>query len=369
MKINTQKLKKFPKKSKKYTDQPLNDKSNTLCVSYNGIDTGNTNKLAKCNHDDVQHNFWSKLFVLPVNTCFSNIMSKYSMLTGIYIPLILYLSAETLGNPTSSDSGNETPRVASPKTGLSAIFSWENIKEIPQKVNDLFKTHVLCFFTGRRENTCIRSFLLFIAMVGGVLLIIGFIFTCLYKRGLCCCKPSKNKKKKGQDDFRTQFEQMQLQMKMQQDQLLRALMSASPTQEDDNDEDDDEEYEEEDEEEDEEDEEKNEEKKKDEKDEEDEKDEKDEKDKKDEKRNHGKGEEKNHEEDEEKNHEEEEKNKDEDKGKTKDANKGKNKDEENERKKDEDKEKGKEKAQVCTHSTENPNSKNDNIHIGYHAVT
>lgn len=181
MKINTQKLKKFPKKSKKYTDQPLNDKSNTLCVSYNGIDTGNTNELAKCNHDDVQHNFWSKLFVLPVNTFFSNIMSKYSMLMGIYVSLILHLAAETLGNPTSSDSGNNMPRDASPKTGLSAIFSWENIKEISQKVQDLFIKHVLCLFKGTRDDACIRSFLLFIGMVGGVLLIIGFIFTCLYK--------------------------------------------------------------------------------------------------------------------------------------------------------------------------------------------
>ncbi|SBS89577.1 hypothetical protein POVCU2_0055840 [Plasmodium ovale curtisi] len=339
----------------------------------------------------------------------------------------------SLTNGDSHTQGTKVEKSESPEEGSDGSAAADivikyllQIKEYVELVVEFVILQFKCVLRDPSAKYCTYSRFIVPGIVGGVTLFFSLIILILYWRGMCCCKPP-NAKKMGEDALRAQFEQMQQQMQMQQQQMYRNMMDGYTT--DDGEDEDDEDDEDDDDEEDEEDEEVEEDYKKGKGDKEKEKKEnkakkkvkkgkkegkgekkkeekgkkkkeekgkkkEDEGKKKEEKKGEKKEEEKGEKKEQEREKKEEKGKKKEDEGKKKEEKKGEKKEQEGEKKEEKeekkeekvkkkeqdeekkeekeekkDEDKGKQKAQGNTHNTRKNNSKNDNIHIGYHATT
>ncbi|SBT00794.1 hypothetical protein POVCU1_062400 [Plasmodium ovale curtisi] len=289
MKIYSEQINQFPKKYGNFIAQPLNNKSNILCVNDDSVNIQSINRLTKCNYKWFQDNFRSNLFTLPLNKCYNNAILKILTLIGICeFSIFAYADRENASVSNSSELTNQEGK------GVSGVVN--TVSVYLHKTQSYLETAITFIMA---QIDCTRR----------------------VKSGMCCCKP-RSASKREEDELRAQFELMQRQMNMQQQQMCRAMMgeSLSDSDEDEEDDEDEDEDEEDDEEEDEDDEEEEEEEEK----------------KKNNKR-------KNNEQEEKKKHENDEKRKHEDNKKQKES--------------------------VNMHNKGKNDSKNDNIHIGYHSST
>ncbi|SBT34790.1 hypothetical protein POVWA2_023960 [Plasmodium ovale wallikeri] len=322
MKIYSEQIKQFPKKHGNFIAQPLNNKSNILCVNDDSINMQSIHRFTKCNYKWFQDNFRFNLFTLPLNKCYNNAILKISTLIGICeFSIFAYAGGENVSASHSSESANEAVNGVSRAVDTVTGYLHKTQSYLETAINFIM-AQIDCIKRVKVGNECKYARLVFPALVALFTLFGISVLYFFYKRGMCFCKP-RSASKREEDELRAQIELMQKQMQMQQQQMRREMMDGSTTDSDEDEEDD--EDEDEDDEDDEE---------EDEDDEEEEEEEEEEEKKKNNKR-------KNNEQEEKKKHENDEKLKHED-----------NK---------------KQKEPVNTHNKGKNNSKNDNIHIGYHS--
>ncbi|SBT72720.1 hypothetical protein, conserved [Plasmodium ovale] len=209
MKVNSKKIKEFPKKYRKSILQPLNDKSNILIVNNNGIHKGSTKELTKCNSHPVQSTFWFNIFSLPLNTCNNNTISKRSVLIGLYQVFMLQLTLAN-GNPKGDTNGAQQPNAEiRPCVDVSFL----------EKPKDFLTKYLECVFD-KRDKKSIQYGFVFLAVIAAVLSAIGAIYKRICK---CCCGSTETPTETENDeevDYRAQFEHLQ----QEQEQLRKDLM-------------------------------------------------------------------------------------------------------------------------------------------------
>ncbi|SBT34775.1 hypothetical protein POVWA2_023800 [Plasmodium ovale wallikeri] len=208
MKINSRKLKKYPEKCKKFIPQPLNDKNNVLCVNDSGINTEATNELGKCNNNETHGKLQLQVFLLSLSMCYNNYILKFSVFIRLYQVLLLQLALANGVDSQTSSSSRDGAELSN--GGGSATLLQDPV--------GFFRDHIHCIFSGKKQH-CIELTFLFLALLGTALSIIGGIFTFFYKCGICCFKSRDSRRRKEEIDYRKQFDQMQQQMQMQQQQM------------------------------------------------------------------------------------------------------------------------------------------------------
>ncbi|SBS89561.1 hypothetical protein POVCU2_0055730 [Plasmodium ovale curtisi] len=220
MKDNGKQLKQYLAIYKTPIPQPLNYRRNILYANNNNINTETTKELRRYNYNSIPGNILQHIFPLSLKTCYSNAMSKFSVLIGLYQFLILQLKCA--GETSSSDGGNGQSDGAAGSAGQSDVTLLGNPMQF-------FKKRISCVFSGS-DPKCIQMTFVLLSLVGTLLSVVGAIFSLLYRFCACffCCRRSPRPGSTNHaNNNNKQLELLQMQMQMQQQQMCNALMGTA----------------------------------------------------------------------------------------------------------------------------------------------
>lgn len=123
MKIYSEQINQFPKKYGNFIAQPLNNKSNILCVNDDSVNIQSINRLTKCNYKWFQDNFRSNLFTLPLNKCYNNAILKILTLIGICeFSIFAYADRENASVSNSSELTNQEGKGVSGVVNTVSVY-------------------------------------------------------------------------------------------------------------------------------------------------------------------------------------------------------------------------------------------------------
>ncbi|SBS89566.1 hypothetical protein POVCU2_0055770 [Plasmodium ovale curtisi] len=221
MKINSGKFKKSSEECRKCISKPLNDRSDILVLNGNSPDAKNSKGLNKCNNDTIEDNLQYNLFALTAYTCYKKVISKCSILAGLYqIFLIQFILAnaitQILGLVDAEGTTQETP------SGNDASSS----------TLGFLKNSFSCLSSSSADSDCVRRIFLILSLCGTFLSLIGGVLSLLYRFFSCfmCCRRSPRTRPMNQaNNNNKQLELMKMQMQMQQQQMCNALMKSALT--------------------------------------------------------------------------------------------------------------------------------------------
>ncbi|SBT83211.1 hypothetical protein POCGH01_00101700 [Plasmodium ovale] len=221
MKINSGKFKKSSEECRKCISKPLNDKSDVLLLNGNSPDAKNSKGLNKCNNDTIEDNLQYNLFALTAYTCYKKVISKCSILAGLYkIFLIQFILANAItqilglvyaeGNTQESQPGNDA------STGTLSFL----------------KNSFSCISNSSKDPDCLRKLFLILSLCGTFLSLIGGVLSLLYRFCscfMCCRRRPRGRPGNEANNSNKQLELMKMQMQMQQQQMCNALMKSALT--------------------------------------------------------------------------------------------------------------------------------------------
>lgn len=175
MKINGKQFKRDPKKTKVVIDKPIIYKYNKLYPNDNDTETNTntTKELIKCNSSSVQGYLRLNLFALELNRYYNKAKSKFSILIGPYIVLILNMTIQMEENK-DCDGLQDKNEVS------KAPFSWNSIQYYAKRTVCNIKTHIMCIVQ-KKDNDCEYSWIILLGLVAAFMTVIGIIIIILHE--------------------------------------------------------------------------------------------------------------------------------------------------------------------------------------------
>ncbi|SBT34782.1 hypothetical protein POVWA2_023870 [Plasmodium ovale wallikeri] len=219
MKINSRKFKKSLEECRKCISKPLNDKSDVLLLNGNSPDARNSKELNKCNNDTIQYNLQYNLFALTAYTCYKNVISKCSILAGLYqIFLIEFILANAITQALDLVNAEETNGEDPSGDGASG------------GTLSFLKSSFSCLSDPSGNPDCLKRMFLILSLCGTFLSLIGGVLSLLYRFCSCfmCCR-RKPRQRPGNEANNRNKQLELMQMQMQQQQMCNALMNSALT--------------------------------------------------------------------------------------------------------------------------------------------